>query len=87
MLGASSTAHSSIRSVGRTIRAVPIWPMTPSLPSVLQLLRTFYGWKVRKRVNSIDNDRCHCIALQAYSQHLENFEKDKKGRQIFLNCK
>lgn len=43
---------------------------------------------MRKRGRSIDNDGCHCIALQAFSQQLENFEKDKKDkkdRQTFLN--
>lgn len=89
--------HKQTRTAGQC--RVPAAPLTAApalyagpagwcLSGPRHLLWTCYGQQVRKRGCSIDNDGCHCIALQAFSQHLENFEKDKKDkkdRQTFLN--
>lgn len=69
-------------------------PAVPCLPGLWHLLChkystgagktaawSFYGWQVRKRGHSVDCTGWHCIALYAYLQQLENFEKDKKGHQ------
>lgn len=94
---APSHAPAALLTIASAEQAEPAVPCLPGLWNLLchkystgagkTAAWSFYGWQVRKRGHSVDCTGWHCIALYAYLQQLENFEKDKKGHQAKVTFK
>lgn len=89
MQGASSTAHSSTCSVGRTSRVVPFWPKTPALDllwSASEKKRSFYWqwWMPLYSTASIFTTLGKLWKRQKRQKRQTNFPKFQWKRSLFF---